>query len=389
MRTGILGGAFDPIHLGHIAAARSALAALKLDRVLLMPSGEPPYKHLHAGREARFHMVKLACAGIEGLVPCDAETAREGTSYTVDTLRLLKERFPEDEFIYIIGADALDSLGKWRGLNEITALTSFAVIGRPGWSREDAAAKIAALPGLKVTLTDIEGLPISSGMTRERVAAGGDYAALVGDGVAAYIREQGLYLCDLAEPELLEKLRKTLTVHRYYHTLGVADTAQRLAARFDVDPRRARLAGLLHDCAKSLPYGEMRRLVEENVPDTDAQELDSEPILHAPAGMVLARRDYGVRDPSILQAIRRHTIGGPDMTAMDALIYVSDFIEPGRRAFPGLMDVRELAETDIFAAMRNCALLTANYVLSRGQRAHPKTLALLNGKNDFFSEPIQ
>lgn len=374
MRTGILGGAFDPVHEGHIAAAKAAKTALALDRVLVMPSGAPPYKHLHAGRRERLEMVGLACDGAEGLLPCDAEVARPGASYTVDTLRALRQQYPGDDFTYIIGADALDSLGKWRGLDEIAQMTAFAVIGRPGWDRAGASAPA----GVKCTFTDIEGLPISSGMVRARVAAGEDVSEYLPPKVAEYIRAHGLYLCDFTEPELLEKLKKTLTLHRYYHTLGVADTAERLSGRFGVDPHRARLAGLLHDCAKSMPYGEMRRIVAENVPDTDEQELDAEPVLHAPAGMVVAGRDYGVRDKTILQAIRRHTLGGPDMTAMDALIYVSDFIEPGRRPFPGLEDVRALAETDIFAAMRACAKLTTDYVTSKGQKSHPRTLALLN-----------
>ena len=201
---------------------------------------------------------------------------------------------------------------------------------------------------------------------------------LVPEGVSTYIREKGLYLCDYSEAEILERLRSTITLHRYHHTLGVADTAQRLAERYGVDPMRARLAGLLHDCAKSMPYGEMRKIVSENVPDTDELELDAEPVLHAPAGMVVAGRDYGVKDPSILQAIRRHTLGGAGMTAMDALIYVSDFIEPGRRPFPGLEDVRQLAERDIFAAMRMSARLSSGYLIAHGQKPHPKTQSILN-----------
>lgn len=371
MTIGILGGAFDPIHSGHIAAAEAAMAALSLDRVLLLPSGEPPYKRLRASRADRMRLTELACAGRPGLIPCDLEITRPGLTYTVDTLRALRAAYPGDELVYLLGADALGTLSKWRGLQEIASLAAFAVIGRPG------AAAGTAPDGVRLLPCHIEGPDISSGMVRRRMAEGGDLSGLMPPAAADYLRAKGLYLCSFAEPEILERLKKTITVHRYHHTIGVADTAQRLAASCGADPMRARLAGLLHDCAKSLPYGEMRRLVSENVPDTDALELDAEPVLHAPAGMVLARRDYGARDPAILQAIRRHTLGGPDMTPMDALIYVSDFIEPGRRPFPGLDAARAAAEADIYRAMAVSARLSSDYLLSRGQSPHPRTLAML------------
>ena len=381
MNTGILGGTFDPIHSGHIAIARAALAALGLDRVLLLPSGQPPYKRIHAGRDDRLEMARLAAAGCEGIEVCDLEVRRAGDSYTVDTMRRLRERCTDDAFTYLIGADALDHLGDWRGIDEIIGQTRFAVIDRQGRDAASTRARAQALAerlNARIEVPGIAGPAVSSGVVRERVATGESIETLVPEGVARYIRERGLYLCEYSEAEILDKLRAAITLHRFHHTLGVADTAERLAPKYGVDPMRARLAGLLHDCAKSLPYGEMRRLVEANVPDTDEQELDSEPVLHAPAGMVLARRDYGVRDPAILQAIRRHTLGGEAMTAMDAVIYVSDFIEPGRRPFEGLERARAAAETDIFEAMRVCARLTTGYLAAHGQTAHPRTLNLLN-----------
>lgn len=374
MNIGILGGTFDPIHTGHLHAAEAVMAHMGLDRVLMLPSGEPPYKRCHASREDRMRMVALACEGREGMIPCDIEIARPGVTYTVYTLHALKQAHPDDALIYILGVDALASLHKWRGIDEIMKLVTFAVIGRPGYECNDADAQ-----GLPLRILPIEGEDISSGMVREKVAVGADIGGLVPEEVAEYIRSRGLYLCDFTEAEIIEKLRRALTVHRLHHTLGVADTAERLAGRFGVSPGKARLTALLHDCAKSLPYGEMRRLVSENIPDTDEMELDAEPVLHAPAGAVLARRDYGVRDPEILQAIRRHTLGGEDMTPLDALVYVSDFIEPGRRLFPGLEQVRALAETDIYAAMRLSAQLSHDYLISRGQKPHPRTEALIKG----------
>ena len=381
MKTGILGGTFDPIHNGHIAVAEAVLHELGLDRVLLMPTGKPPYRKCRAKRRDRFAMVEIAARDHAGLCPCDVEINREGKTYTVDTLKTLHEMYPEDEFTYILGMDALEALPDWYKIGKIVKLASFAVAGRPGWNREEAIAQarvIEAEFGASIAVTESEGPAISSAQVRERVALGMDISQLTDAGVAEYIREKGLYLCDYTEDALLKRLRETVTLHRYHHTLGVADTAERLAPKCGVDPKRARLAGLLHDCAKSLPYGEMRELVAEFVPDTDEIELESEPVLHAPAGMVVARRDYGVRDPAILQAIRRHTLGDGRMSPMDALIYVADFIEPGRKSFEGLEQAREAAETDIYEAMRICARLTTDYLVAHGKAPNPRTQRLLD-----------
>ena len=113
--------------------------------------------------------------------------------------------------------------------------------------------------------------------------------------------------------------------------------------------------------------------------DVDAEELETESVLHAPAGMVHAQRRFGVRDGEILSAIRKHTLGDRQMSALDALIYTADFIEPNRKWFPGMDEARALAETDIFAAAAKCAELTNQYVLSQGRKPHPRTVEMLKG----------
>ena len=379
-RLGILGGTFDPVHCGHIVVARAAMASLRLDGVMLLPSGGPPHKAEATARADRMRMAELACADEPGMFASDEEISREGISYTIDTLIHLRVKRPEVDWVYIMGGDVLQKLGNWRDFDRLSQICAFAAVGRPGQSLARMRAHAEALReeyGADVQVLEINGPDLSSSEIRRRVAEGKDITGLVPDAVGEYIRSRGLYLCDYSEEQIIEKLRGMLTPHRFRHTLGVADTAQRLAPRCSVDPMRARLAGLLHDCAKSVPLDEMRAMVNERLIDTDAAELDSKAILHAPAGMVLAEREFGVRDPSILRAIRRHTVGGPDMSAMDALIYVSDFIEPNREDFPGLKKARELAEQDIFAAMRLCAELTAKHLRSRGQEIHPRTLMLI------------
>ncbi len=229
--------------------------------------------------------------------------------------------------------------------------------------------------GAQIQFISMDGPKISSTDIRHRISEGKEVSGLVPDSVNAYIRLKGLYLCDLTWREIDDSLRKRLKPERYRHTLGVAETAYRLSERFGVDPQRARLAGMLHDCAKWMEYSDMVELVQGT--DVDDEELHTKAVLHAPAGMVLAEREYGVRDPEILSAIRMHTLGGAEMTTLDQLIYVADFIEPNRKPFPGLEEARSLAEADISAAAKKCAQLTSAFVIERGGQPHPRTALML------------
>ncbi|MBQ3424185.1 MAG: nicotinate-nucleotide adenylyltransferase [Clostridia bacterium] len=380
MKVGILGGTFDPVHNGHIEIALAAMAELGLDQVALMPSGDPPHKTKATDRQDRLHMARLAVESHPGLYVSDREISRAGTTYTVDTLSTLTVEHPEVEWTYILGADALYKLDTWREFPRIARLCSFAGVSRPDCDEDMArlrAGAISACYHTRVCLLPVRGPALSSTAVRRKVAQGEDIRDCVPEKVAAYIAEKGLYLCRYSESQLLQRLKEMLNPHRYQHTLGVADTAFSLAASCGVEPARARLAGLLHDCAKSMPLEQMRDLVQRGCPDMDSEELETRSVLHAPAGMIMARDVYGVMDPSILSAIRKHTLGDGTMSPMDALIYVSDFIEPGREAFPGLERARKLAKKDIYRAMVCCAGLTAKHLEDCGQTVHPRTMKLL------------
>ena len=179
----------------------------------------------------------------------------------------------------------------------------------------------------------------------------------------------------------LQKMKDTLagnlTRHRYAHTLGVADTAKRLAVRFGVDEEKAYLAGILHDCAKWMDVPQMMSVMREMNVTPDEAEKETPAVLHAPAGKACAMRDFGITDSDVLEAIRTHTVGGAGMSALQKLIYLSDFIEPGREEFPGLKEVRAIAETDLNAAVLACANLTMNYVNETGRKMHPATAAMM------------
>ncbi|MEE0954693.1 MAG: bis(5'-nucleosyl)-tetraphosphatase (symmetrical) YqeK [Eubacterium sp.] len=148
-----------------------------------------------------------------------------------------------------------------------------------------------------------------------------------------------------------EKLKEELTSDRYRHTLGVTYTACALAMRYDADMDKARAAGLLHDCAKCIPNDKKIEICsEQHIPVTPF-ELSHTALLHAKLGPYIARKRYNVTDPDVLDAINWHTTGKPEMTLLEKIIYIADYIEPNRDKAPNLYEVRKLAFRDIDRCM--------------------------------------
>ena len=378
MRVGIMGGTLDPVHMGHIQIAETALREMKLDRIMLLPAGDPPHKAHPTPKADRWRMAQLAAETVSGMFACGVEIGRTGTTYTVDTLRDLHTFNPDTQWYYLIGADTLDVLDSWRSFDQVAKMCTFVVAGR---GDEPASAErmayLADRYGARFEVLSVSGPEISSSDIRSRTASGQDIRGLVPENVRMYIEDHGLYLCACSIEQIMDMLRAQLKPSRYRHTLGVAETARRLAAGCGVSPARAYLAGLLHDCAKYMDADAMRAMIRRSDIQTDDAEMAADSVLHAPVGALLARDTYGVRDPQILSAIRKHTIGDAEMSPMDALIYTADFIEPNRKPFAGLEDARALADVDIYAAMRRCAQLTCEYVRAGGAQPHPKTLKMI------------
>ena len=171
----------------------------------------------------------------------------------------------------------------------------------------------------------------------------------------------------LTYSEMAEKLKTQLKPSRYQHSLNVVETAIRLADTYGADVEKCRTAALLHDCAKSMNRDEMLTVIEENGIVLLDGESEVEQILHAPAGAALARTEYGITDKEVLSAIRKHTVGANNMSLVEAIVFTADFIEPGRREFEGLDNVRELAFTDLYAAVEECTRLTNEYCRKQGK----------------------
>jgi nicotinate-nucleotide adenylyltransferase len=194
-RVGLLGGTFNPPHLGHLVCAQEALLQVELDRVLLAPLGVAPHKVVEAdpGVAHRVAMCEAAVAGDERLGVSRADAERDGPSYTVDLLRGLGG---EHELTFIVGGDMAYSLPTWRDPEGVLALARIAVAEREGVRRADISERLAGLAGAseRVCFFDMPRIDISSSLIRSRAAAGQPLRYLVPDAVAAYIEREGLYL---------------------------------------------------------------------------------------------------------------------------------------------------------------------------------------------------
>lgn len=264
-KIGILGGTFNPIHAGHLAMAKAALMQIKLDRVLLLPDGEPPHKQDIAPREDRWRMICAATVGEPQLEPCRMELDRMGTTYTIDTLTHMHEQLPKAELYYIMGADALMTLRRWRFSERIMKLCTILVVPRVcSYTPAEIDAerrRLVELGGKFITI-DTPAVNVSSSDVRQAILTD-EPTTMVPVTVREYCGVTGVYSGTPRIPqanEWMPLLFDDLSHKRFSHTLAVAHTARSLALIHHVDPQKAEIAALLHDCAKCLPMKEMQRV---------------------------------------------------------------------------------------------------------------------------------
>ena len=195
MTLGVLGGTFDPIHCGHIAAAEAAQAALGLDTIVLVPSFIPPHRPdpVGATSEQRFAMATLAAAGMPGWSVSRVELDRQGASYTYDTLITIRKQAGGTQIFFILGADAFAEIATWSRYPAVLDLAHFVVVSRPGITLDSLRERVS-FDERQVTLIEANTPDISSTDIRRRLRAGESLSGLVPDTVAAYIHEHRLYV---------------------------------------------------------------------------------------------------------------------------------------------------------------------------------------------------
>lgn len=383
-RIGLMGGSFNPIHLAHVAMAKKAMEEAALDKVLFLPTGNPPHKREGLAKASqRLTMVKLALAQETGFFPTDIEMNRTGTVYTVDTLILLLKLMPMAEFYYVIGEDTLYDLVNWREPEKVFQMCRFLVCPRPGI--EEAVPPQVILEelnrrGARFTFLKEQVGDMSSTALRAHLGSGEEPEGLH-PAVMEYIRVMGLYGIRESPPgfaAFMDRLMGSMNIKRFSHTLCVAYAARHLAKLHGEDEEKAAMAGLLHDCAKGMDLNSMQVYVREHRMKVDDSILSSGALLHAVVGAHMAQHEYGVSQEQVLSAIACHTLGKVPMTRLEMIVYLADKIEPDREDYPGLSEIRSLSETNLTGAVLMSLKNTTSYVKDRGKVLHPTTIQTIN-----------
>lgn len=368
-RIGILGGTFNPIHYSHLLLAQAAFNEFCLDKVLIMPSNNPPHKKNSdiADDIDREIMIKLAIRDFPNLEYSDFELRREGTTYTSDTLELLNKEYPDTKFYFIVGGDSLSAFSTWHEPESILHRAALVAAGRADSSRELIQKQIEELRTKyssdsfipEIYFLTAPMMDISSTSIRKYISYGMSVKGLVPAFEEDFIISRGIYRNSRYEA-IRAELAGLLKPSRYTHVLNVAQTAVKLAEAHGEDTDKAYLSGLLHDCAKYLSDEDMLNTAVNLGLNPDEVERRAIQLLHSKVGAEFASAKYGVEDSDIINAVRFHTTGRPGMSRLEKIIYISDYIEPGRSFDTGYLDLlRSVAVSNLDKTL--CMILKSVY----------------------------
>lgn len=381
----MFGGTFNPIHNGHIGLARAYADALSLDKVLFIPTHIPPHKEtldIASGKD-RLAMCRIAAKEDSRFLVSGLELEREGPSYTADTLKELSTLYPDAELYLIMGADMFITLENWFQPEEIYSRAVLCSAPRDEITMEELVSYREKLKGkgARVALLNLPLMPYSS--TQVRAAAAEEkkeqVELMVPREIAQYMESHLLYRkWDTLNIKRYRKIiREKLGDARYEHSLCVAKAAALLAERYGADPQKAELAGTLHDIMKDTPGKEQLQLLEHFGIILSNLEKCTPKLWHAMAGAAYLEKKLGIEDEEILNAVRYHTTGREEMSPLEKVVFIADFISDDR-TYSGVEEMRKDAYENLEKAILEGVRFTVCELAEKGSPIHPDTLDLYN-----------
>ncbi|MDD3808695.1 MAG: nicotinate-nucleotide adenylyltransferase [Erysipelotrichaceae bacterium] len=332
MKIGIFGGSFDPIHKSHIDVIENSISQLGLDLLLVVPTKKNPWKaKSYASDEQRKAMIEIALKKIDKarLETIEIDSDLDDVNFTVDTLELLSNKYPDSEFHLIMGMDQASMFHKWHQAPKISRDVHLVCFLRLGYEYNENIDKF------NFTILDMEPTSISSSDVRS------GHLEYLQKRVLKYISREGIYLNTMIKP--------MMSLRRYQHTLSVAKLAVELAKANDIEQKQAYIASILHDITKEMDLKKELKIMQKHY--SDKMALPHE-VWHQYTGAYMAKKQFLVEDNKVIQAIEGHTTATTKMSKLDKLVYVADKLDPLREydTSPQIA----LAKTDIDAAFVEC-----------------------------------
>ncbi len=373
-RIGIFGGTFNPIHRGHVRLAQHYIRELKLDELLIIPTKYPPHKVARdlASSRHRLEMCRLAFADMPEVEVSDMEIQRPGRSYTVDTIRQLRQVYPQDKLFLIVGGDMFRTFKQWYRFDEILLNCTLCTAARERNEFQELNRYKIVLSQYSENLEilDMPVLELSSTEVRGKLGRGEDCSALVDERVLEYIRQHDLYRPDPEHDALVERYTETirglLKSSRFEHSVNVAARAVYLADLHGSDCKKAELAGLLHDICKNMSVEEQLHWTKKSAIIFDKSFWDQPQLWHGFAAAEYIQEALNVSDPEIIEAVRWHTVGKADMTTFEKIIFLAD-LTSAERSYPSADEVREIVDASLDEGMKTSLLFTMGQLLKNQQ----------------------
>lgn len=371
-KVAIMGGTFNPIHFGHLILAQNIKEMFQIDKIIFIPTGNSPHKNTLLNAEHRYNMTKLAIEDNDDFLISDIEISKKEKCYTIDTLKQIKSMLNKEATLYFItGTDSINQINTWKEYEKLFDYASFIAVERLGYKINEDLLK-----NDKIHFCKTQYIQISSTDIRERLYNNKNVSYLLPKNVLKYILENNLYKCDYFNKydSYVQKLKLNLNEKRFNHSLEVAKEAKKLANNYNIDEEKAFLAGLLHDCAKCFSIEQIQKTAMDNNYTLDAVVKIQPELAHSFLGYFVAKNEYNIKDEDILNAIKYHTTGKKDMSMLEKIIYIADYIEPTRTYFKELDMARFLAYQDLNKAM---AYILQNVIIlnkSKNRLIHPLSI---------------
>lgn len=410
MKIAVLGGSFNPLHIGHAMLADSVIHDLGFQKVLFVPTCIPPHKIIDktVSDIQRFEMVKAFCddanqKGLGVFEAEDCEIVRKGISYTSDTLDYLTKKYKKElegqKLYFIMGEEVASQFYKWHEPEKVASLADFLIARRhpdnngvvtEGFENKTSGdykkdySDDSYLKNFPYNHTFLENpiFPVSSTEIRSRIYGGKAFRYLVPEKIYSYIVEKKLYGLKMTKKEISKLVTKIdsyakshVSETRYEHSVRTALTARRMCSIYGLDPDLGYLAGIAHDICKSMDDQKMLALCAAGTESVTQIERDKPALLHGKAAAVVLSQKFNVNDKDLIEAVANHTFGKPGMCELSKILFIADKVEPGREHVTEEY-LENLFSMKLDEALKAVLSESFSYLISKGKNPAPISMEL-------------